>query len=508
MPLSDLLRLADLALSGNAGPDLPEEVLRALVEETGSRAGVLMRGDRDIARWPRTLTVPAEDAGDGWSHVPFAGIDESWELRLLRLDRLEEESLAATRLGLNAWQLREELKRTRFDERFHLWELEAIRSIATGIGGILDTSALADELISHLVALLGVRSAHLYLGSSPDSLRDAGGFGPQQLDDEAIETAWQQGIYTDDLVAVPLQSNSGPLGVLAAAEKEARSGTEPFAPNDVRLLELFAVQVTVALEYVRLTHESLERERLRREIEVAAAIQSHLHPQALPEFEGFRIAVSSSSSLQVAGDTYDVLLRNDSLIATVTDVSGKGVGAGLIAAGVHAGVRLIADDTSELADLAKTVNSYLSGATADNRFATFAMARINRDGTLKAVNAGHLPVFIRRVDGTVEDINSSGLPLGILEMARYEDEEAWLEPGDLLFLYTDGITEAEDPQDEEFGVDRLRDVVSGLEGASAHEACEKILAEVEAHIEGASMQDDATLLVVERLRDNDRQATE
>ncbi len=500
IPLSELLRLADIALSGRAGPDLPEQVLRAVVEETGSRAGVLRHGNEAVARWPRTVSDQVEGATEGWSEVPVGGEDSAWRLRLLQLERIGETSLNAIRLCLNAWQLREELKRTRFDERFHLWELEAIRSIATGIGGILDTSALAEELINHLVALLGVRSAHLYLGPSPEEAGEVGGFGPQRLPSEDLAAAWQHGIYTDDLVAVPLQSNSGALGVLAAADKEARSGTEPFASNDVRLLELFAVQVTVALEYVRLTRESLERERLRREIEVAAAIQSHLHPRDLPDFEGFRLAVRHFSSRQVAGDTYDVLLRGPALIASVTDVSGKGVGAGLIAAGVHAGVRLMADPSADLSKLAATVNSYLVGATEDNRFATFGMVRIEPDGALRAVNAGHLPLLLRRADGTVEEINSSGLPLGILEIAGYRDEESALEPGDLLLMFTDGLTEAENDEEEEFGIARLERVVAGLEDTTAEQACDIILAEVEGHRTGRSLQDDATLLVVERLK--------
>jgi len=500
MPLSDLLRLADIAISGHAGPELPEELLRAVVEETGSRAGILRRQDDVVARWPRTVTPQVENATEGWSEIPFGSDDGSWCLRLFHLDRLDESALGATRLGLSAWQLREELKQTKFDVRFHLWELEAIRSIATGIGGILDTSTLADELINHLVALLGVRSAHLYLGETPETAESVGGFGTHRLDPDDLERAWQQGIYTDELVALPLQSDSGPLGVLVAAEKEARAGTEPFAANDVRLLELFAVQVTVALEYVRLTQESLERERLRRELEMAAVIQSHLHPQDFPDFGGFRLAARSSSSRQVAGDTYDVLLRDDTLIATVTDVSGKGVGAGMIASGVHAGVRLMAGGVRDLAELAGRLNAYLAGATADNRFATFAMVRISPDGEVRGVNAGHLPVLIRRHDGTVEEIVSSGLPLGILKAATYTQSKARLDPGDLLVLYTDGLTEAEDSDEEEFGVDRLTAVVASLSDPTADHACEELLRAVDRHTDGTPLQDDATLVVVERLK--------
>jgi sigma-B regulation protein RsbU (phosphoserine phosphatase) len=499
MPLPELLRLADAALSGHANPDLPEDLLRAVVEETGSRAGVLRRGEEALACWPRTVSPQVEATTEGWSEIPFGGVDNNWSLRLLQLERLDESALGATRLGLRAWELREELKRSRFDERFHLWELEAIRSIATGIGGILDTSLLAEEMISHLIALLGVRSAHLYLGEEPGSAESAGGFGAQPLSSEQLEQAWRQGIYTDELVALPLQSDSGPLGVLAAAEKEARAGTEPFAANDVRLLELFAVQVTVAMEYARLTLESLERERLKRELEVAAVIQSHLYPQSFPDFPGFRLAARSSSSRQVAGDTYDVLLCDNTVIVTVTDVSGKGVGAGMIASGVHAAVRLMAGGAENLSDLAKEINRYLVGATADNRFATFAMVRIAPDGTVQATNAGHCPVMLRRRDGKVDKIESSGLPLGILDSASYTEVFDQLNPGDLLVLYTDGLTEAEDPDEEEFGIERVAAVVEGLTDPTAEGLCEELLRVVDEHTCGKPLQDDATLLVVERL---------
>jgi serine phosphatase RsbU (regulator of sigma subunit) len=497
--LSDLLRLADIALSGHAGPDLPEEILRVVVEESGSRAGVLKSGKDPVARWPRTVSSQVENATEGWSEIPFGGGEGHWCMRLLQLDRLDESTLDAVRIGLRAWQLCEELKRSRFDERIHLWELEAIRSIATGIGDILETEAIAEELISHLVALLGVRSAHLYLGDSPESAAVVGGFGPTRLAENEIGKAWLHGIYTDDVVALPLQTDSGTLGLLVASDKEARAGTEPFAANDVRLLELFAVQVTVAMEYVRLTRESLERERLKRELEMAAVIQSHLHPQEFPDLEGFRLAVRSSSSRQVAGDTYDVLIRDGALIATVTDVSGKGVGAGMIASGVHAGVRLMARGSRNLAELAERINAYLFGATADNRFATLAMVSIDRDGSLRAVNAGHLPILIRRADGSIEELTSSGLPLGILDSAKYTESAARLEPGDLVVLYTDGLTEAEDSHEEEFGVQRVAEVTTAVGNPTAENLCDEILRAVENHTGGGSLEDDATLLVVERL---------
>jgi serine phosphatase RsbU (regulator of sigma subunit) len=465
---------------------------------------VLRCSDEVVARWPRTVSLQVENATEGWSELPFSGDGCSWSLRLLQLDRLDESVIGATRLALRALDLRNELRNTRFDERFHLWELEAIRSMATGIGGILESSRLAEELISHLVALLGVRSAHLYLGDGPDNAECVGAFGAPVLAADELEQAWEQGLYGDEVVALRLQAESSTLGVLVAAHKEARAGTEPFAANDVRLLELFAIQVTVALEHSRLTRESLERERLRQELEVAAVIQSHLHPRDFPGFPGFRLAARSTPSRQVAGDTHDVLIREERLIATVADVSGKGVGAGMIASGIHAGVRLLIQGGEALPELASRINRYLTGATADNRFATFAMLQITADGDLSAVNAGHCPVLIRRRDGAVEQVLSSGLPLGILDDVEYRVATYHLEPGELVLLYTDGVSEAESPEEEEFGVDRVVEVLAALDRVDAEAACDQMLAAVRRHTRGQPLQDDATLLVVERLSEQDQ----
>ena len=496
---AQLLRLADTALSSHQSPQFAEDLLRAVVEETGSRAGVLRRKGEDLARWPRTVSRQVEEATDGWTEVPFAGDIAGWSFYLLKLERLDESVLGATRLALRAWQLREELKRTRFDERFHLWELEAIRAIAGSIGGILEPERVAEELISHLVALLGVRSAHIYLGDDAASASSVGSFGDPAIDDDGLAEAWDHGVYSEEVAAIPLVAENGTLGVLVAAHKEARAGTEEFASNDIRLLELFAVQVTVAMESVRLTLESLERERLKNELETAAVIQSHLYPQVFPEVEGYRLVAKATPSRQVAGDTYDALSTEDALIVTITDVSGKGVGAGMIASGVHAAVRLMASDGIGLADLAVRANIYLSGATEDNRFATFAMIRLEPDGRLVGVNAGHCPVLIRRSDGSIDEIHSSGFPLGMMPVASYTEHESRLEPGDLLLLYTDGLTEAEDPDEEEFGVERVSEVVSKLERPSAEAACKALFEAVEIHTCGQPLHDDATLLVVERL---------
>ena len=233
-------------------------------------------------------------------------------------------------------------------------------------------------------------------------------------------------------------------------------------------------------------------------VEVAATIQGHLLPQSSPDFPCFRIHAMSNPTRHVAGDTYDLLVQDGDLVVTVTDVSGKGVGAGLIASGVQAGVRLLVPEDFRLEDLASRLNGFLFGATDANRFATFAMIRVVTDGTLYGVNAGHCPVLVRRCDGRVEQIDSSGLPLGILDGVTYTTERVSLESGDTVFLYTDGLTEAEDPEEEEFGQERLSEVValSPCE-AGPQAACRAIFEAVEAHTRGLPLHDDATLVAVQ-----------
>jgi len=493
MPLPEFLELTYQVLKGQTSATLAEELLRETVETTGSRAGALRQASGETFRWPRTLSEQVEEATEGWSEFTFGSGDDHWRLRLLQVDHFDETTLTLMRMALKAWQVNSELKRARFDERFHLWELEAIRSIATSIGGLDDPTELAEELIAHVVALLGVRSAQLYLD---DDDAPVGRFGEPVLNPDEVRAARREGIYRDDVIALPLVAETDVLGVVVVAHKEARAGTEPFASQDMRLLELFALQVTVALEYARLSRESLERDRLQRELEVAAAIQGHLLPQSAPRLEGVRIEARSTPSRHVGGDTYDLLVHESDLVVAVTDVSGKGVGAGLIASGVQAGVRLLVPEDYRLEDLAARLNSFLCGATEDNRFATFAMVRITPEGELFAVNAGHCPILIARQKGGVERVDSSGLPLGILPIGGYQTAHLTLEIGDLVVLYTDGFTEAEDSDEQEFGVERVCDVIDGAAGGAAG-ATAALFSAVEEFTQGRPLHDDATLVVVE-----------
>ena len=184
----------------------------------------------------------------------------------------------------------------------------------------------------------------------------------------------------------------------------------------------------------------------------------------------------------------------------IADVSGKGVGAGMIAAGVHAGVRLLAEEDRSLEDLAVRLNRYLVGATADNRFATFALVRLDREGGLEAVNAGHCPILVRRARraGRAGPLQrparsaSSTSPATASRRAASSLATWWC-------CSPTGSARPTNADGEEFGVERVVETVAGLAEPSADGACRELVEQVERHVGGEPLQDDVTILVVERL---------
>jgi len=494
----ELLRLMRHALKEHLSPELPTEVLKALAVDTGAEAAVLLGagGDPPIV-WPVDHSLEGTDMAPPWRPVDLGRDDARWTVFLYGGRTPGTELAAVVAMALHMLEMREELRRSRFDERSKLWELEAVRAIAESVGGILEPSRIAEEVIGHLIGLLGVRRAQIVLGTEPVKASTVAAFGEPVLQVPVDAAVWAAGRRGGAVLAAPLTVRGRHSGILAVAEKEARTGTEPFTDGDARVVELFAAQVAVALENARLSRESIEQARLRHEMDLAATVQAHLYPESFPEVAGWRVRARYFPMREVAGDSFDVVQRGGGLMAAVTDVSGKGVGAGMLAAGLHALTRMLAEDGVPVITLAERLNRYLAGVTADNRFATMVAVELGSDGSFHAVHAGHCPSLIRRADGRVEELPSNGLPLGILSQARYTDTGGVLAPGELLVLYTDGITEAENASGEELGVERFKEMVAGIGEAGADAACAVILDRV-AGFSGGSPTDDVTLVVVER----------
>lgn len=297
--------------------------------------------------------------------------------------------------------------------------------------------------------------------------------------------------------------------------------------------------------------EAIERERLERELQTAREIQERLLPHAMPDLPGYEVTGTSVPSLQVGGDYFDFLELGDGRLGVaIADVSGKGIPAALLMANLQALLQGQVIHPSDVAGIVARINDLLSRSTDASRgvgigrFATFFYGVLEREtGAFTFTNAGHNPPLLRRADGTLIELKTGGLILGMMSGMPYAQETVTLEPGDVVVLFTDGITEAqgpvpamaaaakapaaagkaatataagsdgpdddgEDEDDEEaddfdepvnlFGDDKLRDILAATGGRSAAEIRAAILEAVREHVAEIPPSDDITLVVLKR----------
>jgi sigma-B regulation protein RsbU (phosphoserine phosphatase) len=289
--------------------------------------------------------------------------------------------------------------------------------------------------------------------------------------------------------------------MVVVGDKESRRGVGPFLPSDRRTLGLFANQAAIALENARLHLRALEQERLEREMHLAAEIQRQILPKGAPQVPGYQLAGWNRPARQVGGDYYDMFPTRDGRIGLVVgDVSGKGIPAALMVSTLHSALRLLLDQTGIGPPLLEKLNKHILESSMPNKFITMFLAELDPDnGQLLYVNAGHNPALLLRVGGQMEELGSSGVPLGLLPGSRYQAREVTIGPGDLLCIYSDGITEAESVVEEEFGTDRLGDVLRDHRSDPALQAVlDSIHESVEEFTRGQPQGDDQTLLALRR----------
>jgi sigma-B regulation protein RsbU (phosphoserine phosphatase) len=264
-----------------------------------------------------------------------------------------------------------------------------------------------------------------------------------------------------------------------------------------------AGQTALAQEVARLTaigREMAQRERLNRELEIARDVQEHLFPQRLPAVPGLDYCGQCRPAREVGGDYYDFLeLPDGRLGIAIGDVSGKGVGAALMMASLEASLRALASVVEDPADLIGRVNGLVCQASAANRYATLFYAQYDpATRRLAYVNAGHNPpTVLRNSTGSCEvlRLETGGPVIGLLPQ-RYERGHFSLEAGDLVVLFTDGVSESMNLRYEEWGEERLIEAAKSCRGLPASEGMRRILAAAQAFAASASQHDDMTLVVL------------
>ena len=305
-------------------------------------------------------------------------------------------------------------------------------------------------------------------------------------------------------ILLPLKARDRLLGFISLGPKRS---DEPYSGTDVRLLKSVAAQTGLALENARLisaiAEEVAQRERLNREVEIAREGQERLFPQTLPPVVGIDYAGACRPALGVGGDYYDFLaLPEGGLGIAIGDVSGKGIAAALMMASLQASLRGEATRAPEnLAALMTNVNRMVYEVSSANRYATFFYGQYNpASRQLTYVNAGHNPpMLFHQANGEwqVCRLETGGTVVGLLESFPYQQAALTIAPGDILIAFTDGISEAMNDADEEWGEARLVETIQCCVRLRPSEIVARVMQAADAFVAGAKQHDDMTLVALQ-----------
>lgn len=303
-------------------------------------------------------------------------------------------------------------------------------------------------------------------------------------------------LYKMDIkVIVPMQIQGKTKGLIILGK---RVNNIEYKDADIEFIYSVASLAIISLENRRLFIEALEKQKLEEELDLAREIQRNLLPQSIPVYKNFEIAAMNLSSKQVGGDYYDVIVIDEnSCYIAIADVSGKGVPAALLMANIQAFLQVICRQNIPIAEATGLINDLISQNTSDGRFITFFWGIFNDiSKEINYVNAGHNPPLLIR-DGKIIKLGVGGIILGVMKTVfPYKSEIVKLRTGDVLILFTDGISEAMNKQDEEFSDKILEELALSIANENSNEILNKIKNEVQKFTAGTVQSDDMTMVVV------------
>ncbi len=473
-------------------------------EEWGGRPRAMIQG---------VLTLPLRRAGEPLGVAVLTKLDST---------RPPEEDIAflgelSIQLSIAIGNARIYAEATREKVQNHL-----LLELGTKISVSLDTNQLLEQILDLVFQVVRYDAAGIYLvdrktqwvnqqairgydSNREEAVRLKVGRGligwvaktgrpvivPDVLRDERYVNARAQ---TRSEMVAPLRAGSEVIGAFNLESDEP----DAYEPEDLELLMAFASQSAVAIERTRLHAEVLETRRLDEELSIGQRIQRTFLPERDPKVPNFDIAGANYSSGIVGGDYYDyVKIADGHLGIVVADVSGKGIPAALIMAAFRASLIAEVRNNYAIRTVFTKVNKLLWESTEIERFVTAIYGVLDIHGRkFTYVNAGHNPgILYRAATDTFEKLDSTGPLLGVFETATFKERQAEIRPGDVLTLYTDGISESMNATFDLFGEDRLRDVVRSRKAGTAAEIVRGIRETVSA-FSGGEPDDDLTLVVV------------
>lgn len=298
------------------------------------------------------------------------------------------------------------------------------------------------------------------------------------------------------VAVVPMQIQNQVKGAILLGSK-LRGGS--YSRADLELVSSLANLAIISIENAHLFKTAIEKQRMEDELAIAREIQQGLLPRTLPAIPGFEIAAVNISSKQVGGDYYDVVpIAHDQYIFAIGDVSGKGTPAALLMANVQASLRAFAPMGLSLPEATSRINDLTCQNTGQDKFITFFWASLNRERReLRYVNAGHNPPFLLRADGTIERLEVGGIILGLMKaVSPYQEGSVTLNSGDVIVMFTDGVSEAMNAQEEDYTEERLEALLKELRSESPTKIIEGVRKALDNFTLGTPQSDDITMLVL------------
>lgn len=433
---------------------------------------------------------------------------------------MEEQDFVRALLGLaasgiaNARAHDEAVRSNRIlDQRVQ--ELRALLDLVRGLASTLEPEEIAQLLVltlsgrwivrKHAIAtwkeghpeILRFKGLELPLG---DPLKETASTLTEAVVLPAGEIAARFAIPPGSLL-LPLRSGDSTFGLVVCGP---RMGTQQYTEADLEFGAGLVAQAAVAFENAWHFRETVGKKQLEKELALAAAIQQGLFPSSLPPLNASDIAARNLQAKQVGGDYYDAIpvgQRGPNLphLLCVVDISGKGMFASLLMSNIQATLRALLTPETTLPVLAVRANDLLHATTPSNRYATAILVMYDpASGACSWVNCGHNDGVVLRKNGDIQLLECSGLALGLFAKRKYESQDFVLTGGDLLALYSDGVTEAQDLAENEFGLDRLTACLKANRELPASEIVDSVFREIEAFVGAAPQFDDITLMVMKR----------
>jgi sigma-B regulation protein RsbU (phosphoserine phosphatase) len=285
------------------------------------------------------------------------------------------------------------------------------------------------------------------------------------------------------------------------AEKETRKGVTHFNEIDKLLLDAIARQVQASIENQYLNSQAIEKEIMEQELNVAASIQQRILPEKLPSLKGYDLFGINIPSSEVSGDYYDCVdLGNGKYALIIADVAGKGIGAALLVSTLNAALYSYLQFDIPLTEMTDRLNKLIYKSSPSDKFITFFIAVLDSNsGELDIVNAGHNPILLLRNNGEIEKIDAGGVGLGMFDFGiPFGGQKLKMESGDKLFLYTDGIPEAMNENEEEYSDEKMINFLELHSELPAKKFIDLIVKEVKDYVGAAKQSDDITVLIIKR----------